>query len=114
MSLSEHEVRKLLAAARAYDNRTLPESSVIAWSRAAEQARWTYDEAMDALERHYAESTEMAKPGHITKLIRHQRSRPPRQKTLPDKAPASESHRKAVLANLYQQMGWPRGTSIDN
>lgn len=113
MSLTEHEVRQLLGAARAYDHRQLTDSSVLAWSRAAETARWTYAEAQAALDRHYAESTEMAKPGHITKLIRDQRSRPPRQRALPGKSPASEDHRQAVVSTLYQRMGWVRRGNTD-
>lgn len=113
MSLTEHEVRKLLATARSYDHRQLTDSSVLAWSRAAETARWTYDEAMAALERHYAESTEMAKPGHITHLIKHQRTRVPRRKQLPGKAPASDGHREAVMAQLRQRHGWVRRANRD-
>lgn len=111
MSLSQHEVRSLLAACAAYDNRKLTEAAVLAWSQAATEARWTYDEAQRAVARHYAESTDMAKPGHITTLIRHQRTRPPRLRGLPAKSAASEQHREAVVSQLYQRMGWVRGQS---
>jgi hypothetical protein len=100
--MTEHEIRLLLAAAMAYDNRNPGQAAVLAWQEAAARARWTFAEAIDAVHAHYAESTAFLMPGHITQRLRARPAAAPPTVSelrgeLPPTAPASvETRRQAV------------------
>lgn len=68
--MTEPEVRRLLAAAMAYDNRKPGEANIAAWTEAANRGRWTFDDALEAVHEHYARSSVFLMPAHITKAIR--------------------------------------------
>lgn len=68
--MNERDVRMLLAAAMAYDNRKPGDAAVLAWMEAATRARWTFPSALEAIHQHYATSTEFLMPGHITARVR--------------------------------------------
>lgn len=106
------EVKRLLAAAASFDNRQLQQSTALSWQQAARAGRWTFDEAQQAIVRHYTESTEFLRPGHITELVRaDRRERAMRRRRLPEKTPASREHIDAVLSGLAREMGWSRARS---
>jgi hypothetical protein len=75
--MREQQVRLLLAAAVAYDNRRPGDGNIRAWIEAADRGRWNYEEALEALHQHYAESTDFLMPGHITQRLRSARRLPP-------------------------------------
>lgn len=68
--MTRAEIGRLLAAVVAYDNREPTEPTEFAWGAAAQDARWTYDEAVLAVRQHYAASTEWIMPAHVTERIR--------------------------------------------
>ncbi|SNR44526.1 hypothetical protein SAMN06265360_10657 [Haloechinothrix alba] len=105
MSLTKDEVRRLVAVAMAYDNRNAGEAVVLAWSSAAELARWTYDEAIAAIHQHYAERTDFIQPGHITGIIRDRRRDAAMRRQLPASEPASSGTRERAMAEIRQALG---------
>lgn len=69
--LTDREARVLLAHAMAYDARIQPGDAIAAaWVEASRRARWTYDEALEAVLQHYAESADWLMPGVVTQRIR--------------------------------------------
>lgn len=68
--ITDPEVRRLLAAVMAYDNRKPGEANVLAWSEAARRGRWTFDEALEAIHTHYADRSEWLMPGMVTAHIK--------------------------------------------
>lgn len=68
--LTDVQIRRLIAAAMAYDNRKPSEAAVMSWGEASSRARWTFGEALNAIHAHYAESTEFIMPAHVTKRIK--------------------------------------------
>lgn len=84
MSLTDPEVKIVLAAAMSYDNRKLPGvANRAAWAESARRASWTLEAAVEAVHQHYATSTEFLMPGHITALIRAERRQPAPFEPLP-------------------------------
>lgn len=74
--MNQHEVTQLLAIASAHDNREISQASVAAWSDSATRARWTYDEAAEAIKDYYTKTTSerpWIMPSHITHMIRAER-----------------------------------------
>jgi hypothetical protein len=109
--LTRPEMVDLLTAASAYDNRKPNPAAVMAWGKAAELERWTFEEAMAALHAHYAVSTEFVMPAHITALIKAERQdRAMRQEFAAlEEAPAdpATAERIAVIIDeVAEQMGW--------
>jgi len=98
--MTELEVRQLMAAAMAYDNRNPGEANLAAWAEAADRGRWTYEAALEAVHMHYATSTEFLMPGHITAMLKREVRQPARYEALPPAAPASEETRERVLAEI--------------
>jgi len=80
--MTETEIRALLAAAVAYDNRRPSAANIAAWHEAANRARWTFHAALDAIHAHYAESTTFLMPGHITTRL-EQNETPPGPRPTP-------------------------------
>jgi hypothetical protein len=89
--VTDDEIRQLLAAVTAYDNRKVGGGMIAAWSEAARRGQWTYDEALDAVHAHYARQTSYAMPGHITEHIRAQR-----------RAESDRVHSRQVAADAHR------------
>lgn len=102
--MTETEVIKLLAVITAYDRRTTGESELRAWSETARREHWTFEQARDAVQAHYAESTEWLMPAHVTRRIRQQHAQPPPARGLPRGSHATDEHRARVIAWLADQL----------
>ena len=101
--MNETEVRALLAAAVAYDNRRPSQSNIAAWLEAANRGDWTFAEALDAIHEHNTENPDFLKPAHVTQRIRAKRDAekpawPPPYAALPATQPADETTRRRVMA----------------
>lgn len=100
--MTEDEVRALLAAAVAYDNRRPSTANIAAWCEAANRGDWTFAEALDAIHAHNTENPDYLKPAHITQRIREQRAAntnwPPPYAALPGAEPADEGTRRRIMA----------------
>jgi hypothetical protein len=106
--VTEDQIRALLATAMAYDNRRPGDANVAAWQEAATRARWTFDEAVEAIHAHYATSTDFLMPGHITDRVRASRRQPaPYRPQLEAAAPASEETRARVMAMVGEKFALP-------
>lgn len=105
---TESEIRQLLAIAMAYDHRKPGDSQVMAWHEAARRARWTFDEAREAILNHFATSTEYLMPGHVTTAIRERRSQPPPRAALPAAPlnPANPDRIREIIRDLAARLGW--------
>lgn len=71
--MNPQEIINLLSIAAAFDNRKAGEAAVHAWTDAAHRARWTFDEAAEAVKDYYATTTDekpWVMPSHITAHIR--------------------------------------------
>lgn len=95
--LTDQQVRALLAAAMAYDNRRPGEANIAAWTEAAKRGRWTFDTALEAIHTHYAASADFVMPAHITAIIRAAMRQPEPFAELPPAVPASEETRQKVM-----------------
>lgn len=113
--LTEAEVKRLMALAAAYDQRRPPDDPqaaravVLSWQDASERGRWTFQEAAEAIKAHYTCSSQYLMPGHITALIRANRSQPLRiaeQRVLETSPPASPETVAAVMAQVARELGW--------
>lgn len=107
--MNEIEVRRLLAAAMAYDNRKPGEAAVMAWGEAASRANWSFDAALDAVHGHYAESADFLMPGHVTARIRRSRQLPGSVRevlALPSAPPAQPERIESILQTLARRLGW--------
>lgn len=100
--MNETEVRALLAACVAYDNRRPSAANIAAWCEAANRAGWTFQAALDAIHAHYAESTAFLMPGHITARLAAASEQhsvwPPPYAALPAAQPADETTRRRIMA----------------
>jgi hypothetical protein len=106
--VTEQEIRALLAAAVAYDNRRPANANVIAWEEAANRAGWTFDAALDAVHAHYAESAAWLMPGHITARLAAAKSDPSwpaPYAALPAAQPADETTRRRIMAMIGDTFG---------
>lgn len=106
--MDEDQVKQLLAAAMAYDNRRPGDAAVHAWLEAAHRGRWTFPAALDAIHAHYAEHTDFLMPGHITAHIRAAYRQPPKLVALPAAEPASDETRSRVMAIVGDRFALPR------
>jgi len=100
--VTENEVRALLAAAVAWDNRRPSAANIAAWCEAAKRGDWTFAEALDAIHAHNTENPDFLKPAHITQRIREQRATntgwPPPYAALPPAGPADDTTRRRIMA----------------
>jgi hypothetical protein len=106
--VTEDEVRGLLAAAMAYDNRRPGDANVAAWLEAATRAHWTFDAALEAIHGHYATSTAFLMPGHITERIRVERRQPTPYRELGPAEPASVETRERMRDLISDHFAMPR------
>jgi hypothetical protein len=109
--MTEQEIRALLIAAMAYDNRKPGNATVAAWLEAAQRSRWTFDAALDALHAHYAESADWVMPGHITARLRTARTGPApvgELLALPVGEPAQPERIDSIVDAVAARLGWQR------
>jgi hypothetical protein len=109
--MNPQEVRALLAVAMAYDNRKPGEATVQAWAEAAARSRWTFQQALEAIHAHYAESTTFLMPGHVTERIKQARRQPApvaEVKQLASAEPAEPERFQAIVGELADRLGWDR------
>lgn len=75
--MNPEEASRVLAAAAAYDQRTVGPNQSKMWALALSGV--TFDEAFDAVIRHFEQSTEYLLPAHITRLVVGERTRRARE-----------------------------------
>jgi hypothetical protein len=80
---------------RAIAGREFGKLDVAGWMRISKQGRWTYTEAINAVEAHLAESTDWLLPGHITQRIKSARQ----DKALRSSAPPPP--RRLAIDGIY-------------
>jgi hypothetical protein len=79
--MNRAEIATLLGLAAARDRRTIGEADVAAWHTDLNDL--TFDEAREALNRHFRESTDWLMPAHLRRLVRIVRDdRRPRSEVL--------------------------------
>lgn len=99
--MTPSEIVDLLAEVAARDYRRVTETDVATWTDAAHLARWTYDEALNAVRWHYAHVGGRIEPDTITNRIRWQRAQPPRRaRPALRSAAASDEHRAVAMADI--------------
>lgn len=109
--MTEQEIRSLLAVAMAYDNRKPGEATIAAWQEAAHRGRWGFDDAVEAVHAHFAESTEWLMPAHITQRLRAMRSGPVAAAellALPAGAPTAPERVRSIVDAVAGRLGWVR------
>ncbi|MCO1575339.1 hypothetical protein M8C13_06140 [Crossiella sp. SN42] len=110
--MNEADIRAVLAAAMAFDHRKLPgQADIAAWTEAGVRGGWARDEAVEAVAEHYTHSTEFLRPGHLTAIIRHRRTKPPAVTAvaaLPATPPADPERIGRLVAELGARLGWRR------
>lgn len=108
--MNDEQIRRLLVAAMAYDNRKTPgEANVLAWSEAARRGRWSFEAALDAIHAHYAEDTAFVMPGHITARIRKARQLQPAVQRLEIEAPPAQPETiRSIVASVAKALGWKK------
>ncbi len=113
--MDEFEIRALLSAAMAYDNRKAGEAAIAGWLKAAERTRWTYGEALNAIHDHYAESRDFIMPGDITQRLRAKRRQPGPVRAVvePTREPADPIRVRAIVDELAGRLGWHRMAIAD-
>ena len=109
--LTHDEAVDLLSFIAAYDGRRPNATAVPSWVDASARGRWSFDEAVEAVQQHYAESTRMLMPGHITDLVRRKRQQPPppsELRQLDAATPSDPAHVASVIDQLARHLGWER------
>ncbi|MEJ9078830.1 hypothetical protein WKY82_10450 [Gordonia malaquae] len=112
MTLDRDQVIDLLTVIAAYDRRSIGEGDIAAWAESARRAGWRFDDAVNAVHDHFADSSRWLMPGHVTERIRLARRQPaPAADVLAlDKPRASESGRRqaqAMFAELARRSKMP-------
>lgn len=98
--MTRDEITIFLSRIQAVDNRTITAETVTAWHDAAIREKWTTDYAVEAMRRHFAESTDWLMPGHITqriRTIRRDRREPLRALPRGGESEATKSTRERVM-----------------
>jgi len=112
--MTEQEIRALLAVAMAYDNRKPGQATVAAWTEAATRGRWAFDDAVEAVHAHFAESTEWLMPAHVTQRLRAQRSGPAAVAellALPAGQPTAPERVRSIVDAVAGRLGWVRAVA---
>jgi hypothetical protein len=112
--MTEQEIRAVLAVAMAYDNRKPGDASVAAWLEAAQRGRWAFDDAVEAVHAHFAESTEWLMPAHVTQRLRAARSGPAAVAellALPAAAPSAPERVRSIVDAVAGRLGWVRAVA---
>lgn len=108
MTLTEDQVKHLLASAMAYDNRKPGQANVSAWGEAAYRERWDYHGALEAIHAHYATNTSFLMPAHITAHIKANRQDEALRKEIaerPEPDPIGQERLNRLIANCFQSFG---------
>jgi hypothetical protein len=109
--VNEQEVRAILAAAMAYDNRKPGAANLLAWMEAANRGRWTFTDALEAVHDHYAKSPDFLMPAHVTAFIRAKTRQPaPAAEAIAQLGPAqpaSEETRRHWTALIGEKFAMP-------
>jgi hypothetical protein len=69
--VNEYEVAKLLTIASMIDNRTVAPETVTEWTRVV--GHIPFEQAREAVEQHFRESTSYLMPAHVTAQVRRVR-----------------------------------------
>lgn len=108
--MNESEVRALLAAAMAYDNRRPGDANIAAWLEAANRGRWTFNGALEAIHQHYATSTDFLMPGHVTAVFKAKARQPKPFAELEAAQPANPEHAERMSALIRETFAMPKPT----
>lgn len=100
--LTDVQIRRLLAAAMAYDNRKPSEAAVMSWGETSSRARWTFGEALEAIHAHYAESTDFIMPAHITKRIKATRQDTAMRQPVAPPDPVGQAKVARAITGVFQ------------
>lgn len=105
--LDRDQIIDLLSVIAAYDRRSIGEGDIAAWSESARRAGWRFEDAVDAVHAHFADSSKWLMPGHVTERIRLARRQPaPAGEVLAlAKPPASAERRAEFMAQLRTLVG---------
>jgi len=90
-AISHDDIYSLLQLCQSYDARNIDGIMRSSWHDAAAIARWDRDGAVEAIKIHFATSTERIMPGHVTAILKSQKSGP---------APVAELRAKGDLAAI--------------
>jgi hypothetical protein len=100
--MTRDEIITLLQIIAVNDGREVDnETTVTVWMESARRARWTFEEAKEAVLDHFAHSSEWLKQGHVTERIRANRRQPApvsELRAVSGPAPASEEQRARAMA----------------
>lgn len=72
--MNEHDVIDVLTLIAAYDQRTVGEDDVKAWTQTAHIGKWRTAHAARVVVEHYADQTDRIMPAHITRRLRELRA----------------------------------------
>lgn len=115
MNMTWNEIVDVLKLATVYDHGQRDESDVMGWLHVAQISGWKADEAKTAVVKHFAVSDKYLMPAHVGDIIRAQRRQPMPLDlpALPPASPASQAHRRRLIAGLADRLRWqhrPRDT----
>lgn len=108
--MTPQEIINLLSIAAAFDNRKPGESTVHAWTDSATRARWTFDEAAEAIKDYYATTSDekpWVMPSHITARIRAVREDRALRMTTKELAAPPDPRVVAAIDQVARRMAIP-------
>lgn len=105
--LNNHEVRHLLAIAMSYDNRKPSDAAVLSWTEASRRGRWTFVEAQEAMNAHYAESTEFAMPAHVAQRVKAARQDAALRKPVDPPDKAGQERLAKMISGAFRDVNEP-------
>lgn len=118
--LSSDQIVELLKTASGYDGRKPNPQAKIAWIEAARRGRWTFDDAVNAIHSHYAESREWIMPGDIlarVRILRRERADAAEAERERSRAahvdPAGRERVLALVSRFADQHGIPTDPTHD-
>lgn len=71
--MNRSEAAQALTVAAAYDNRSIGQTNVAAWTKALDDLRLS--DVVDAIHAHYRDSSDFLQPAHIRKAVQQIRAR---------------------------------------
>jgi hypothetical protein len=100
--MNEIEIIDLLTWIAGYSNRTTGQSDIVTWLTAAQRSSWTFEEALEAVHTHYANTDIWIMPGHITQIIKTHRRQPPpyKNQTALTSPPAKTQTRNEAMTQI--------------
>jgi hypothetical protein len=106
--MTEVEIKRVLAAVVAYDNRKPSNANITAWLEASDRGRWTFNEALEAVHQHYTTSTDFLMPGHVTAIIKANRRQPEHHVPALEAAKAAPERIQGLIDEVARRLGWQR------